>query len=221
MKSKIKTIVDELLQCIRIMLEARKAWIYLPAIFAFTVTYIIFYCDAKYFLTKGPHENIALLLVSTTALILSISALRFRNFTAAYLFVLTINFLIRELDHNIISIPYCGSVEIHSKAYIWFALALIAVWGFFKTDSLVSFFKRYPFTKVMMIGTVFTYFMSQAVARRLFRGILPSEKQIHIILEEITENFAHLFFLATACIIFYYLQKTKKGKISDLIPKPF
>lgn len=214
MKNKIKIIVDELLQCVRIMLEARKIWIYLPTIFAFTGTYIVFYCDAKYFLNKGPHENLALLLISTTALILSISALRFRNFTVAYLFILAINFLIRELDHNIINIPYYGAIEIRSKAYIWFALALIAVLGFLKTDSLVSFFRRYPFTKVMMIGTVFTYFMSQAVARRAFRGILPSEKQIHIILEEITENFAHVFFLLTAFVIFYYLQKTKKENIS-------
>ncbi len=209
MKDHIEKIKDELVNCVKVLFTLRSAWIYLPVILAFAGSHMIFFPELDWILDKGLQEKLALILVGAVALVLLISCILSGNFISIYLFILAVNFLIRELDDSVLNIPYYGAIEVHSKKYIYMALAVIALWGFFKAKNIISFFKEHVLVRTMMVGTVFSYVLSQVVARRALRHILPYEKQIHIQMEELTENFAHLFFLAVAIAILCYSFKRK------------
>ena len=49
-----------------------------------------------------------------------------------------------------------------------------------------------------LIATLFTYSISQAIARRFFR-IIPGEELLHVPLEEATETAGHIMLIVTSC----------------------
>jgi hypothetical protein len=87
---------------------------------------------------------------------------------------------------------------------IYVALALIAVWAMLWWRHIATDLRESDTTSVLLFALM-TYALSQAVARRAFRGILPLEAQSDLFrtgLEESLENLAHLSMLLVAILGF-------------------
>jgi hypothetical protein len=87
---------------------------------------------------------------------------------------------------------------------IYVALALIAVWAMLWWRNIATDLEESDTTGVLLFALM-TYALSQAVARRAFRGILPLEAQSDLFrtgLEELLENVAHLSMLLVAVLGF-------------------
>ncbi len=194
---------DESLESVRIMFGLRHVWIYAPVLLAIITAYAAHHAVFVPVLNKGNNEDLAVVLISSVSCVLLAAAFISRwSFVPAFFFVLAFNFLIRELDDTKWSLPYFGEFSLRTKEYIYIALVFIGAWGFLRLDGLCSFFRENPLARKIFLGMISTYFVSQLVARRAFRGVIPDEKGIHIALEEITENFSHLSFLVFAVVIF-------------------
>jgi len=145
-------------------------------------------------------------------MLLLVAALKVRNTASLVLLVLAVNFLIIELDQTPITLPSIETFVMRTKGYIYVALGVMAAWGIWEERKIISFFYKYPLTKVMFLGVFSSYFLSQLIARRVFKHIpiLPHEHDYHIALEEVTENGAHIFFLFLAVVILWYAFRSKK-----------
>jgi hypothetical protein len=89
---------------------------------------------------------------------------------------------------------------------IYVALVVFAVWA---VKRKVKFEKIVGngWLKVWLIAVFVTYFLSQLIARRVFRYVyLPREAELHISLEETVETAAHLMMIV-ACFMAW---KTKE-----------
>ena len=67
--------------------------------------------------------------------------------------------------------------------------------------------------QIALAGTAFTYFLSIVIARRVFSidhlGLLPNEVNVHVALEEILENIAHLYLIFIGIIAFFSISPKK------------
>jgi hypothetical protein len=89
--------------------------------------------------------------------------------------------------------------EIHfagSDGLLEVSLAVLAVWAVLAWRPLLASFRRLP-ARAWIVAAFFTYFVSQVIARRVFQGI-PGEQGVHVPLEELLEDGAHLLFLVAA-----------------------
>ncbi len=169
--------------------QANPWWQWWPLLIgpaAMLLTYVAYWCNWTWFLSKESHEIAALaLLTGATAAYLA-AALRGRNPAHVILTVLAAVFLCRELHF----------VGTNNGTYI--ALVLLAVWSWrwrarLVTATAVGLFRPWLF------ASGWAYFLSQLVARRVFRG-MPLEEQLQNPgwLEETVETGAHLALLITA-----------------------
>jgi len=62
-------------------------------------------------------------------------------------------------------------------------------------------------------ATMAVYFLSVLISRRVFRHILPCEKELHIPLEEVMETMAHLMMLGTSILAWRWGRIIEKLKI--------
>jgi hypothetical protein len=211
-KLKVIDAVKELVICLKMMVTPKNVWIYVPSMVAVISVYIAHAYKAEWFLGKGSEETLALILMGTTISLLFIAVLKFRNTASLFLLVLAVNFLIRELDKTPITLPGIETFVMRTKSYIYIALGVMSIWGILEEKKIIGFFYKYPLTKVMFLGVFASYFLSQLIARRLFKHIpiLPHEHDYHIALEEVTENAAHIFFLLLACVILWYAFRPEK-----------
>lgn len=213
---KIKSITTELLSCLKILINPKSYWIFLPIILAIVSVYIAYAMDAQWYLVKNGHEYFALAAMGAVVLTLIPASIRFKTVFVYFLLVLAVNFLIRELDETTITLPGIGSFMIRSKKYIYVALGFMAAWAVWKDKKIITFVNRYPLVKTMTIGVFITYFISLLISRRVFKHIpiVPHEKELHIAFEEVSENFAHMFFLTLAITVLCY-SFSKKRSLSE------
>ena len=206
LKVKVIDVLKEVLECLKLMVIPKNFWIYLPPLLGIGSVYYAQAHDIKWILDKGGPENTALVLLGITIAILTIAAIRFRNMASMFFLILSINFLIRELDDTALTLPYFGDVVLRTKEYIYVALGIMAAWGIWQERKLFGFFSSYPLVKIMFLGLCSSYTVSQLIARRLFKHIhiLPDENQLHIPFEEMSETAAHIFFLLMALVILWY-----------------
>ena len=126
-----------------------------------------------------------------------------------YLALLALVFLVRELDD--ISFTFFGSsYTFKSKKLVDLLLVLMGLWGLGWHEKLFGSLNRFIVVKISLFGVLWTYFFSQAIARRAFRSVLPNERLLHVPLEETVETAAHLFFLVFAIYCFYFIPNRKK-----------
>ena len=68
--------------------------------------------------------------------------------------------------------------------------------------------------QISIAGTAFTYFLSILIGRRVFSigylALLPNEAHMHVALEEVMENIAHLFLIFTGIVAFFSVNKQHK-----------
>lgn len=215
LKENFLLVRNEITTCLQSIICIKNFWIYIPVILSFATTYTAYHLELSEILDKGNNEYLAVILISTVCIISLITAILSRFlFISSFFFLLGLNFLIRELDATKWQIPYIGDFKLRTKEYIYFALVALAVWAFYKFGAIRRYFSENPPARKLFMMMLITYVLSQLVARRVFKHIIPDERAIHIPLEEITENFAHsafIIFTVTMLITTILNLNTKKS----------
>ena len=219
---KIKHIGSELAIWFKQVFRIKNCWILLPGFLSVILVYAVHHFNIyPWFATKLFHESLAPWLVLMIFVIFLTTSLISRDSLMIYLAALALVFLIRELDATVFTI-FGGEYLFKSKSLLAWLLAGMGLWAYGWHEKLFVCFNRSITLKVLLFGSLWTYFFSQLIARRAFRGILPDEQLLHIPLEEAAENAAHLFFLwcALFCFFFYTTRKAIKTHIvsSDVEP---
>lgn len=148
---------------------------------------------------KSLHENIAvpILVVAVIAWLL-----RTRQEYSTYFALITFQvfvFMLREIHFE-----GAGTI-VNVGSAITVVLVLRLAW---RTDWNVQLPKIDWRQVSALTATVATYAVAILIQRRVFRGV-PGEARLHVALEEVSENFAHLWFLAS-CFIGW--KRTKAGE---------
>ena len=188
----------------------KNCWILLPGMIAVLLVYAVHHFNiCTGVLNKGSLENLALWVLPMILLVLMAKSFISRDPLMIYLALLALVFLVRELDD--ISFTFFGSsYTFKSKKLVDLLLVLMGLWGLGWHEKLFGSLNRFIVVKISIFGVLWTYFFSQAIARRAFRSVLPNERLLHVPLEETVETAAHLFFLVFAICCFYFIPNRKK-----------
>ncbi|MCB2156978.1 hypothetical protein KQI84_19035 [bacterium] len=196
-----RTLPSEIATWLRQVFKPKNLWIVAPIILAVLVVYISQHFNVLTgLIDRGPLEIIALWLVSISLLTFAGKSAASRDPLAFYLTVLLMIFLFRELDDTTLSL-FGRELTVNSKGPVNLLIVAMAVWGVFWHEKIFGTLNRSKVLQVMFFGVLLTYALSQIIARRAFRHILPNEPELHIRFEESAETAAHLFMLcfAIAC----------------------
>jgi hypothetical protein len=132
-------------------------------------------------IAKGPHEIIALYLLSAAAAVAGVRFILGRQRVHLVLTVLCLVFLLREVH-------FTGAKEV-----FYVSVAGIAAWCAFWRKSLLPALVGKARGRWLIV-TVWAYLLALLIQRRALR-FLPDEEHIHTQLEEVCENLGHLFLL--------------------------
>lgn len=138
-----------------------------------------------WYLAKGPHEAIALCLMPAAVLSYIARVRTSRNPAHLLLAGLAVAFLLREIHWG----WTCKGV--------YAMLTALVVWAGAWRKRLRPAVHVGRFWQ-WLCATGATYVLAQLIARRVFRGVLPDEAELHIVYEEAVENAAHLMLIVTA-----------------------
>ncbi len=139
-------------------------------------------------LHKANLENVGVVLTVSTAVALAFRSSVTRQPAYIVLTALAIAIACREIHWD------------WTKKTVYVAVAAIGIWGLVWRHRIQPFFSERPRTWIWLVATGSVYVLSQVIARRAFRHVLPDEQALHIPLEEIAETLAHsmLLFFAVA-----------------------
>lgn len=137
-------------------------------------------------IAKEPHEVAAPVILSAAVLVCAVRWLVRRDRLHLVLTVLAAALLCREIH-------FPGT---HRGIYV--AGAIIALWCVLWRKSLIKQVWRTAKGRWLTVA-VWSYFVSLLIQRRALK-FLPDETMMHIRLEEVTENVAHLLFLIAALV---------------------
>ncbi len=141
---------------------------------------------ARAALAKPVHEVIALMLLSAAVGAALKGLLVRRDRVSVLLVVLCVAFLCREIH-------FAGT-----DTGFYVAVALIAAWAALWRKDLLAALIGQARGRWLVI-TAWAYFLSLLVQRRALR-LLPGEEQVHVQLEEVSENLAHLLLTILALL---------------------
>ena len=136
-------------------------------------------------LSKYLHETAALGLVSIALLIFALRLKLGHGPLYPILVFLTASLLFREIH-----LDYTGDA-------IYVCLVITLIWVIRWRERISPQLQEGPVFP-WLIATLFTYSISQAIARRFFR-IIPGEELLHVPLEEATETAGHIMLIVTSC----------------------
>jgi len=220
--AKIKRIGSEIAIWFKQVFRFKNCWILLPGLCAVLLVYIVHYSSLSPELTdRTLNESFAPWLVLIIFLILLSKSLISRDSLMIYLTVLAAVFLVRELNDTVF-IVFGGEHLFKSKKLVDCFLIGMVLWAFGWHEKLFSCLNRSVQLKVLLAGVLWTYFLSQLIARRVFRDVLPNERLLHIPLEETAETAAHIFFLVFAlfCFFFYRTRQAAQAHTVSLEVEP-
>lgn len=155
-----------------------------PAGMAFV--YIADALDWSAVLYKPTLETLAIVLTMAASLTFFARALAWRNPLDTIMAALSIAFMCREFHWE-----WTGDG-------VYIAIALMGVWSWRWRERLGRVFNYSPPRRIWLYSTGAAYVLSQLIARRAFRAILPNEAVLHMPLEEVAETVAHLMLLVMA-----------------------
>ena len=182
------------------------AWSFFPVILGIGLTYWIDPQGVHRGAVKGHCEFIAICLMSLVVAVFLLRVIIYRMRTDIVMLILAIGFLCREIH-------FTGT---SAGVYVVAGIAGLLAWIW--RDDILDELDGKNQVKAAMFCMFWSYLVTLLIQRRVFKahriGILPDEDLLHIPLEEITENFAHLAFLAVAVIAFMYARK-RRGFIGD------
>lgn len=210
---KIKLVGSELAIWFKQLFRMKNCWILLPGFCAVILVYAAYHLNSYLWLTeKIFHESFAPWLVLVISLIFLITSRISRDSLVIYLAVLALVFLVRELNDTNFSF-FGEEYLLKSKKLVDCLLVGMGLWAIGWHERLFAAFNRSVRLKILFSGVLWTYFFSQAIARRAFRDILPDERLLHVPLEETVETAAHLFFLAFAIFCLFYFSSRKTTRV--------
>lgn len=141
--------------------------------------------------------------MSVAVVLFLIRAVCYRLEIDFILAVMSINFLCRKLH-------FVGT----DNAVVIVA-GLVLIWILLRKSQIWASIGQAKLFRISLTGTVFTYFISILIARRVFSiehlALLPNEANVHVALEQVLENIAHLFLVISAIIAFFSVNKRSKA----------
>ena len=210
----MKSISAEVLIWFKQIFHIRNFWILLPSLIPLLLVYVVHHFNIyPWIITREFNENIALWLVSMIFLTLLTKSFISRDSLINYLTVLALVFFIREF-HDTVFTFFGSSYQFETKKLVDCLLVGMGIWAFVWHEKLFTCLNRSIMLKVSLFGVLWTYLFSQLIARRVFRGILPNERLLHIPLEETAETFAHLFFILFALFCFLFISNIKQRGVN-------
>ncbi len=193
--------------------KLKNSWMLLPGLVPILLVYTLHHANVYTWIMQERFlDSLALWLVSTLLLILTIKAFVSKNPLMIYLAVLALIFCVRELDDTVytfMEIPH----EIKTKRTVRFVLFGMVLWGIGWHGKLFATLNRFITLKITLFGVLWSYVLSQLISRRAFRGVLPYESLLNGSLEEMTETFAHLFFIIFALFCCYVIPNRKQAGV--------
>ena len=181
-----------ILDWLRLMFSPKGVWFFIPGIVGVLFVYWAEANSYQAFILKEHHEYIAIVLMGVATVLFLMRAVCYRMEIDFILLVMSVNFLCCEIH-------FIGTdnavVIVAGVVLIWILLRKNKIW--------VSIRQAKSF-QISMAGTAFTYFLSILIARRVFSidylAFLPNEANMHVALEEVLENIAHLFLIFSGII---------------------
>jgi hypothetical protein len=150
--------------------------------------------------SRTPNENIALFLVGISLVGFIVQTILFRSEFHLFMAFLCGAFFCREWHF-----PGTGKG-------IYIALGVLVFWAVIRRKELEKIIKN-SLVKIWIPCTFATYFLSQLIARRAFRNILPIEDEVNVALEESVETVAHIMMIVICLIAFKAREwKVKKSE---------
>lgn len=182
----------------------RRYWLLFlinPAMVAFI--YLAYAMDWQWALSKYYQEQLAAYLLMPLVVLGWGAGLAIRR-TALHgiVLILATTMLCREIHF----------VGTHKGIYV--AAVVIAVWAFLWRKRLAQPLNRGRI-KPLLLATIFAYAVSIILSRRVFRGVLPLENELHISMEEFMENAAHTLFFITALVALLTGSGSRDGGAGD------
>ena len=118
------------------------------------------------------------------------------------LLVMSVNFLCREIHF------------IGTDNAVVIVAGLVLIWILIRKNQIWASIEQAKLFQLSLTGTAFTYFISILIARRVFSidylALLPHEAHMHIALEEVLENIAHLFLIFSGIVAYISISKNHK-----------
>ena len=186
-------------------------WCFLPAILGM---FFVYWAEnnATYLIAKEPHEILAICLMSIAVILFLVRSLLYRLEIDYILLTMAVNFLCREIHF------------IGTDNAVVIVAAIVLVWIIYWKDRIWGNIENAKSVQIALVGTTFTYFLSIIIARRVFSvdnlGLLPNEQDVHVALEEILENIAHLYLILTGVFAFFSIPSKKPEKSNSILAHP-
>jgi hypothetical protein len=188
---------------LKLIFPFRGIWCFIPAILG---VFFVYWAEgySKSLILKEYHETLAICLMSIAVLLFLVRSLLYRLEIDYILLTMAVNFLCREIHF------------IGTNSAVVIVAAIILVWIFYWRDRIWKNIENAKVVKVALVGTAFTYFLSILIARRVFSmdhlALLPNEANVHVELEEVLENIAHLYLIFIGVAAFFTIPSKKPKK---------
>ena len=196
---------------LNLIFSYRGIWCFIPAIVGMVFVYWA-ENNAKYLILKEYHEILAICLMGIAVILFLVRSLLYRLEIDYILLTMAVNFLCREIHF------------IGTDNAVVIVAAIVFVWIIYWKDRIWGNIENAKSVQVALVGTTFTYFLSIVIARRVFSvdnlGLLPNEQDVHVALEEILENIAHLYLILTGVFAFFSIPSKKPEKSNSILAHP-
>ena len=194
---------------LNLIFSYRGIWCFIPAIVGMVFVYWA-ENNAKYLILKEYHEILAICLMGIAVILFLVRSLLYRLEIDYILLTMAVNFLCREIHF------------IGTDNAVVIVAAIVLVWVIYWKDRIWGNIENAKSVQIALVGTAFTYFLSILIARRVFSvdnlGLLPNEQDVHVALEEILENIAHLYLILTGVFAFFSIPSKKPEKSNSILP---
>lgn len=196
-----RNLLTELLAWIKIIFTS-GVWAFFPVMGGIFLGYWLYGQDMTTVEVKSNSEIIAVWIMSLVVAMFLFRAIKYKLKTDIIFLIVAVAFLCREVHF----------VGTSTGVYIVVSCAGVLAW--YWRDAILDELDGKNQIKAAIFCMFWSYLVTLLIQRRVFKAkrcpLLPNEKAVHIILEEVTENAAHLAFLAVAIIAFLYPVIIKK-----------
>ena len=204
-------LLNEASEWLKIIFSLKGCWTFFPALFAVLFVYIGHYQG----ITENQWESVwknrlevtAVPILAIASTLLLIASLKAKKHIDIIFLGVAIAFLCREIH-------FAGT-----STGVYIAITILGIFAWIFRDSILDELKNQNFYKASIFCLIWSYFISIVIQRRAFSAkhiaILPDEQSVHIGLEEMTENTAHLIFIILAITALYSAFKNKIDKNTE------
>jgi hypothetical protein len=198
---------------LKLVISPKGIWCFCPAILGI---FFVYWADANGYqalIMKAYHEHIAIGLMSVATVLFVMRAFCSRMEVDFILAVMSVNFFCREIHF------------VGTDNGVVIVAAFVLIWVLIRKNRIWASIEQAKLFQISLAGTAFTYLLSILIARRVFSinhlALLPNEANVHIALEEVLENIAHLFLIFCGIVAFYsvYSQYPKPAKCDKKIDR--